>query len=151
MWEITIPGTPVPQPRAKAFYNKKTGNMKHYYKNDKPLTEYKHKIEWRAQQLFKKPLACPISLYIIILMPRPKRMIWKRKPMVRTPHIKRPDIDNLAKTIFDALNEVAFKDDSQISHLEIRKIYHSGDEGPQTTIKIKEDGYEEGDLFSYFN
>ena len=38
-------------------------------------------------------------------------------------HIKRPDADNVAKIICDALNEIAFKDDSNIADLVVRKRY----------------------------
>ena len=36
---------------------------------------------------------------------------------------KKPDIDNVVKVVFDALNKMAFKDDNQITKLEIEKFY----------------------------
>jgi len=39
--------------------------------------------------------------------------------------VGRPDIDNLQKTIFDALNGVLWRDDSQIVQLQARKFYAS--------------------------
>lgn len=36
---------------------------------------------------------------------------------------KKPDADNVVKLIADALNEVAYKDDTQIIELECRKFY----------------------------
>ena len=36
---------------------------------------------------------------------------------------KKPDIDNVIKLVADALNEVAYKDDTQIIELECRKFY----------------------------
>lgn len=36
---------------------------------------------------------------------------------------KKPDIDNIIKIILDAMNKMAFKDDSQIAKLEIEKVY----------------------------
>lgn len=36
---------------------------------------------------------------------------------------KKPDIDNIIKIILDALNKMAFKDDSQITKLDIEKVY----------------------------
>lgn len=38
-------------------------------------------------------------------------------------HTKRPDVDNCAKAILDALNEVAYKDDAQIVESRITKHY----------------------------
>ena len=37
--------------------------------------------------------------------------------------VKKPDIDNIAKIILDALNKLAFKDDNQITKLYLEKIY----------------------------
>lgn len=37
--------------------------------------------------------------------------------------VKKPDIDNIAKIVLDALNKLAFKDDNQITKLYIEKIY----------------------------
>lgn len=36
---------------------------------------------------------------------------------------KKPDIDNIVKVILDSMNKFAFKDDNQITKLEIEKIY----------------------------
>lgn len=41
-------------------------------------------------------------------------MLWKST---------RPDADNLTKLIGDALNEVVWRDDAQIAHLIVRKVF----------------------------
>lgn len=48
---------------------------------------------------------------------------------------KKPDIDNIVKVILDAMNKFAFKDDIQITKLEVEKIY--GEE-EKVVIKIEE-------------
>lgn len=48
--------------------------------------------------------------------------------------IKKPDVDNLAKICLDALNKLAYKDDSQIVDLRIRKWY--SDE-PRVVINLQ--------------
>ena len=53
---------------------------------------------------------------------------------------KRPDADNLAKAICDALNGVAWKDDCQVTHLDVRKRY--ADE-PMVIVMIRPDCAEE--------
>ncbi len=45
----------------------------------------------------------------------------------------KPDLDNCAKSILDALNKIAFADDAQIVSLNITKIY---DEEAYTYVKI---------------
>lgn len=46
---------------------------------------------------------------------------------------KKPDIDNIVKIILDAMNGVAFKDDIQITRLNVEKTY-AADEGIQVKI-----------------
>ena len=42
---------------------------------------------------------------------------------------KKPDCDNIAKSILDALNGIAYDDDSQIVELVVRKHYSGSGEG----------------------
>ena len=36
---------------------------------------------------------------------------------------KKPDADNIVKIICDALNNIAYKDDTQVVDLQVKKIY----------------------------
>lgn len=36
---------------------------------------------------------------------------------------KKPDIDNIVKIVLDAMNKFAFKDDTQITKIEVEKLY----------------------------
>lgn len=45
------------------------------------------------------------------------------------------DVDNLAKTTLDALNKVAWVDDAQIAHLNLRRFYGAGDNA-RTVVRI---------------
>lgn len=35
----------------------------------------------------------------------------------------KPDIDNITKIVLDGLNGIAYKDDNQITKIEVKKIY----------------------------
>lgn len=48
---------------------------------------------------------------------------------------KKPDIDNIVKAILDSMNKFAFKDDNQITKLEVEKKYALED---KIYIKIEE-------------
>ena len=48
---------------------------------------------------------------------------------------KKPDIDNLAKIILDALNGIAYHDDAQIVRLTVQKSYSRE---PRVAVKISE-------------
>jgi len=41
----------------------------------------------------------------------------------KTKHIKKPDLDNVAKAVIDGMNGIIFKDDSQITSLHVTKVY----------------------------
>ena len=48
---------------------------------------------------------------------------------------KKPDIDNIVKSILDSMNKFAFKDDNQITKLEVEKKYAQED---KVYVKIEE-------------
>jgi len=48
--------------------------------------------------------------------------------MPRSPHVGKPDCDNLAKSVCDALNGILWDDDRQICRLVVEKWYAAGDE-----------------------
>lgn len=48
---------------------------------------------------------------------------------------KKPDIDNIIKLIFDALNKVAYHDDNQIVDVEVHKFY--AENGPYMEIELQ--------------
>lgn len=49
--------------------------------------------------------------------------IREAKLLNNIPVTKKPDCDNIAKTILDALNGAAYHDDSQVTYLEVYKLY----------------------------
>jgi len=73
-----------------------------------------------------EPLETPVSLYCYIRLPIPKSYSKKRveaclngfeKPT------KKPDWDNVAKSVADAINGIVFVDDCQIVNAHITKVY----------------------------
>jgi Holliday junction resolvase RusA-like endonuclease len=48
----------------------------------------------------------------------------------------RPDADNLAKAVFDALNGILWADDSQIVNSTVSKFIASGDEQPHVKVVV---------------
>ncbi len=55
-----------------------------------------------------------VSTYGLMPNSRPKKQITE-------PNVFKPDVDNIAKLIMDSLNGVAYKDDSQVTELYVRK------------------------------
>ena len=71
-------------------------------------------------ELSEKPFRAVINVYY-----KPSKSLSKKKQqdLLYRECTKRPDCDNIAKAILDALNGIAYKDDSQISSLSINKSY----------------------------
>ena len=103
----------------------------------KTTVSYENLVKTIAMKHFKKPLEGPVKLSITFLIPRPKYLIWKTKPMPRVLHDKHLDLSNMLKSIEDALNGIAYRDDGQIARIYMEKEYHAGDEGPQAIIEIE--------------
>ncbi len=52
---------------------------------------------------------------------------WPQKRKIPQPHIMRPDLDNLVKSITDGMNGIAYQDDCQISKLVCEKVFGEED------------------------
>lgn len=80
----------------------------------------------------------PLKVSIVFGLPVPKATTKSRRLAMLTGRlkpVKRPDIDNYAKAVLDALNGVAWADDAQIVELALYKKYA---EEPYTQIYIRE-------------
>lgn len=80
----------------------------------------------------------PLKVAIIFSMPIPQSYSKKRREWILKgfeQHTKRPDADNLGKAVIDALNGVAWADDSQIVQLTLRKEYAATE--PQIWLSIQ--------------
>lgn len=72
--------------------------------------------------LDKQPLR--VRLYMYQRIPSSTSKVKKQQMLDgKILPTKKPDIDNVCKSIFDALNGVCFRDDTQIVELEITKRY----------------------------
>lgn len=87
-----------------------------------------------------KKLTGAIRAEIIGVFPIPKSESKKRRAAMiagEIHHTKKIDCDNLAKTILDALNEIAYDDDKQVCQLMVSKVY--GDE-PRVEVTLTKIG-----------
>ena len=91
--------------------------------NNKDYTDYKRVIAQTYRARHGKSLNTnPIAMKLDFFFEVPKSWSNKKKENAKW-HVSRPDTDNLVKSIKDALNGVAYKDDSQVCHLQARKQY----------------------------
>lgn len=80
------------------------------------------RLAWRAALSPRLPDDAPIAMYVWLFHERPKSHLKADGSLSalgrRTPFaIRKPDVDNSAKLVCDALNGLAYRDDAQITDL----------------------------------
>jgi Holliday junction resolvase RusA-like endonuclease len=108
-----------------------------YLPKDTANFENKVAYEFRMQCGSNPPTEGPVAISISTYFDIPKSTTKRaREEILATkyfPVTKKPDIDNLAKSVLDGLLGVAYKDDSQIFQLTCAKYYS---DIPRTEVKI---------------
>ncbi|MBQ0078389.1 MAG: RusA family crossover junction endodeoxyribonuclease [Eubacterium sp.] len=124
--QITIPGPPQGKARARTFYNPRLG--KHTSVTPSKTVLYENLIKTcylRAHEgecYEDEPLEVIIRAWYEI----PKSTSKKDRERIRNDKLyptKKPDADNIAKVVCDALNGMAYKDDKQIVNMTVLKRY----------------------------
>ena len=118
--KIFIPGEPIAQPRVKV--STRGGFARAYVDAKHPIHAYKQAIRLAYVKAGGEVLEGPVSVRIVCWFDRPKSHSKKRR-REREPKTTKPDADNLAKGIGDALNEIAYNDDGQVYRLTVEKWY----------------------------
>lgn len=114
--ELKVPSTPVGKgrPRVTRYVTYTPQKTKDYEELVKQC--------WRFQS--GKKLSGALKIEIEAVFEPPKSYSKKkRESMVGTPHLVKPDADNIAKAILDSLNKLAFDDDSSVFDIHIKKTY----------------------------
>ncbi len=135
MTTIIVPGEPIARPRQRVGVV--NGHARTYTDAKHPIHGYKAAIQlaWQATAVW--PCSGPMTMRIEAVFSRPKGKTWKRKPMPSYPHTSKPDFDNVAKAVCDALNGLAYHDDSQVFLCTVTKRVAAGDEQPRTEVHIE--------------
>lgn len=108
-----------------------------FFKNKK-ATDYINHIRILARpfrHLLPQKLDCPLDVSIAFYFDRPARLRGKKHSPDRIPHDKRPDLDNLQKSLQDALSEF-WNDDAQIASLRLKKFYVEQNGQPRIVVRI---------------
>lgn len=127
---INIPGPPIAKKRPR------------FARRGKFVTTYNpqetEEGRWitLAMTQINRTVEGPIVLGCIFLMPIPKSASKKKQAEMQAgtiKHVKKPDLDNLVKFCKDCLNNLAWRDDSQVIRLVAEKHYSSE---PGTWVRI---------------
>lgn len=125
-------GDPVPQPRPRITTRGRHGHA--YTPAGHPIHAYRAAIAEAAREAGATPTdAAPITLIVDLVFARPKSHFRKSGVRDDAPKLPRADCSNVLKGLEDALNGVAWVDDTQVGRVVIEKTW--GTEG-RTTVRI---------------
>lgn len=135
--KFTVLGEPVGKGRPR-FRN--AGNFVQTYTPEKTVNyETLVQLEYRRQcHDFKFEKEIPLDVRITAYYGIPKSASKKKAQLMRDRKIrpiKKPDADNVIKAILDALNKIAYHDDTQVADLQLRRFYS---DNPRVVITMQE-------------
>lgn len=133
IYEFEMPGEIVGKARPRM--NTRTG--KAYTPTNTKNYEYFLRQWFIAAYPNFKPIESRVKVSIIAYFSIPKSTSKKKEAEMLAGNIsptKKPDADNIIKIILDAMNKFAFKDDTQVTNLQIEKKYAKI---PKVYVKIE--------------
>lgn len=138
---FSVPGKPQGKARARTFYNPKTHKMSSCTPENTVLYENLIStcyLQAAGEERFKDGDFLSVRIQAFF---EPARSMSKKKReamlLGELLPAKKPDIDNIVKAVLDALNGVAYRDDTQVVELHVRKQYS---EKPRVEVCITKTG-----------
>lgn len=134
MYIFEIHSTPKPQQQTEQG---RTHSGKRIFYDPSKLN--KKAIQWQiSPHAPSEPLRGAIELHLTFYLPIPKSTRKGDAERMRNnvyKHIRRPDLDNLAYLVTNAMKGIVYYDDSQICKMSFEKMYS---DSPRTIIKVME-------------
>jgi Holliday junction resolvase RusA-like endonuclease len=126
---IRLPGVPRGKQRPRLG--------KHGVYTPEQTVKYEASLAWVAKQAMRgyAPYTGPLRVLIVSGFPIPKSYNKTKTLDAKIGAIhptKKPDIDNIVKLV-DALNGIVWRDDAQIVHCDVRKVYSAE---PELAIQV---------------
>ena len=135
VFTLIIGGKPMPCPRPRKGKHGVYMPPKYMAHKEEMIKQIKRLMEDKG---IVERISGPLAVSIVFVHKRTRDLKKKSAPDSRVFKVTRPDIDNLQKTIFDALQGAElFWDDSQIALSAALDMYSSRDEDPHTEITIE--------------
>ena len=120
MIAFTVPGDPVPQPRPRV--STVGGFARAYVPKDHPVHAYRQAVALAARLAGLRQTDTPMNVCIVAVFKRPASHVTAKGAVKATaPKVPRPDVDNIAKAVLDALGK--FFDDTLVESLSVSKSY----------------------------
>ena len=121
---FTIPGTPVGKGRPRFA---RRGNLVTTFTPEKTAS-YENLVKVKAEEAMvgRELISGAVAVTILLFITPPAS--WSNKKMLQALNHEimpttKPDVDNIIKGIFDAMNEIVWNDDKQVVDVTIRKRY----------------------------
>lgn len=130
MMTFTVPGVPIPKARPRVV------NGHAYTPRETAAYEAAVRGCYKLAAGLMVPLTVPCAVEMVFRFPIPasaRRKTMPDKIKAGDPYTSRPDVDNLAKAIMDAICGLAFTDDALVVEISARKEY--GEPGAEVTIR----------------
>ena len=114
------------------------GGSVHSY-TPRETVEFERAVAWACRSACRgaqMPENAPLRLDAVFYMPIPKsanKGLRERMASERMMHTKKPDTDNMLKSVLDGCNGIAYKDDNQIAQIRATKVYS---ENPRVEVTI---------------
>lgn len=128
MWSVTVVGTPAPKGSMVPFIDKRTGRAR--LKEDAPaaLKGWRKIVGLGGGQLRTRSADAlrdvPVVVEATVTLARPASVTAAKRPWPFLKSPKHGDVDKLARTLLDALQDShLFTDDAQVCRLVITKCY----------------------------
>jgi crossover junction endodeoxyribonuclease RusA len=128
---FTVIGHAQPQGSTRAF--NVPGKRDPVVTSDNPnLKQWRSLVAYAAQQQAAGgPMYGGVHVTLDFALQRPKSL-----PKRACQHLKKPDIDKLARAVLDALTGILYHDDSEVVRLEVTKRYAAPIEVPSVRITV---------------
>jgi len=136
--KFTIYGEP--QGKGRPNFSKIAGHVTTRTPDETVLYENLVQTEYRLQSGQRFPDDAMLDVRVFAYYSIPKSVSKKKRQAMLNHKIrptKKPDFDNIGKVICDALNKIAYRDDSQIVDAMVRKFYS---DTPRVVVTIQECG-----------
>ena len=115
MQKIVIKGKPKGKGRPRFKVMKQGKKTIAWAYTDSNTKKYEGEIKTELKKLYPSPIDNPVLVIMEAIFPVPQKFL-KTKDLDPDElfNTAKPDIDNIIKIVFDAMNEVVVQDDSQI-------------------------------------
>lgn len=128
MIKIELPGEPrgKGRPRSRVAWTKDDKPFVSVY-TDAETRKYETALAWQAKAAMRgrPPLEGPLAVYVQAFFTIPKSWPMKKRDAALSGVVRptgAPDWDNISKML-DALNDIVWRDDSQVVDARITKLY----------------------------